>query len=336
MAVESGGVGCLGFMQIPTAIPLSSLERVDLRWVRFGIYAGIWTLLFAWPLVELVRFAFGGRAALPIEISNLYTHVVLVPFISLYLGWLRWGEGGAAVASEGNPPAPWLAAGCGVVALTLLGLAWWGGAHADGWSRNDWLALTVTAWVAGLIAGACRFLGARATWGLGFAFGLLLFMAPVPSPLIQWINQASQHASADVSYWMIRMSGTPIHREGLLFHLPGITLRVAEECSGIRSSLVLLFTSWVAAAIFLRRSWKRAALILFVIPLALARNGFRILSIAWLCVHVDLGMIDSWVHRQGGPVFFVLSLIPFFLFLRWLRAGEGSVEGVNEPWAPRC
>jgi hypothetical protein len=35
-------------------------------------------------------------------------------------------------------------------------------------------------------------------------------------------------------------------------------------------------------------------------------------------------MIDSPIHHRGGPVFFVLSLIPLFLLLWWLRRGEGG------------
>jgi hypothetical protein len=30
-------------------------------------------------------------------------------------------------------------------------------------------------------------------------------------------------------------------------------------------------------------------------------------------------MIDSPIHRKGGPLFFALALIPFFLLLAFLR-----------------
>jgi exosortase/archaeosortase family protein len=52
------------------------------------------------------------------------------------------------------------------------------------------------------------------------------------------------------------------------------------------------------------------------------RNGFRILVIALLCVNIGPQMIHSVIHRRGGPVFFVLSLIPFLLVLWWLRKGD--------------
>ena len=37
-------------------------------------------------------------------------------------------------------------------------------------------------------------------------------------------------------------------------------------------------------------------------------------------------MIDTPIHHRGGPLFFVLSLFPFFLFLLWLRRGEARTR----------
>ena len=99
-------------------------------------------------------------------------------------------------------------------------------------------------------------------------------------------------------------------------------LLVGPECSGIHSSQVLLITSLLAGNLFLLSPWRRAFLALFIIPLAILRNGFRIFVIGELCVHVSPDMINSWIHRRGGPVFFALSLIPFFIVLAWLRKTE--------------
>ena len=67
-----------------------------------------------------------------------------------------------------------------------------------------------------------------------------------------------------------------------------------------------------------------------VLPLALLRNGFRVFTIGELCVHYGMRMIDSPIHRKGGPVFFVLSLVPFFLLLVWLRRGDRPERSGNE------
>jgi exosortase len=129
-------------------------------------------------------------------------------------------------------------------------------------------------------------------------------------------------ASADVSAAFFRMTGTPMLRDGNVFALPGIVIQVAQECSGIRSSWVLFITSLVASHLLLRSSWRRVALVAFVIPLGIVRNAFRILVIGLLCVHIGPEMADSAIHHQGGPLFFVLSLGPLFLLLWWLRRGE--------------
>jgi exosortase/archaeosortase family protein len=104
--------------------------------------------------------------------------------------------------------------------------------------------------------------------------------------------------------------------------LPGITIRVGQECSGIHSSLVLFLTSLIAGHLFLASPWNKTWLALLVLPLGIARNALRILTISLLCVHVDASMIRSPIHVRGGPVFFALSLIPFFAALWWLRRSE--------------
>jgi exosortase len=130
------------------------------------------------------------------------------------------------------------------------------------------------------------------------------------------------HASAEAAAFFFRLSGTPFLRDGVMFQLPGIGIQVAQECSGIRSSWVLFITSLVASNLFLTSPWRRAILVGFVIPLAIFRNGFRIWVIGRLCVDIGPHMIHSVVHRRGGPLFFALSLLPFFLMLLWLRRGE--------------
>jgi len=110
-----------------------------------------------------------------------------------------------------------------------------------------------------------------------------------------------------VSFTLLSLVGEPILRRGIIFQLSGITIEVAEECSGIHSSIVLFITSLLAGYLFLRTPWKRAVLTLAVIPLAILRNGFRIFTIAVLCVHVDPATsfhhsIFSLIHFSFFPI----------------------------------
>jgi exosortase C (VPDSG-CTERM-specific) len=169
------------------------------------------------------------------------------------------------------------------------------------------------------------FVGSAAAWLLGretlralaFPLCFLIFMVPFPTAVRSGLETFLQYGSAAVAHALFNLGGTSVFYHDLIFRLPGIDLRVAPECSGIRSSLALFITSVVAGHFFLRSRWKCAVLSLAVIPLALLRNGFRIFTIGELCVHISPDMINSYIHRQGGPVFFAISLIPFFLLL-WL------------------
>ncbi len=116
---------------------------------------------------------------------------------------------------------------------------------------------------------------------------------------------------------MFGVVGAPLYLAGRIFHLfhPRMNIEVAPVCSGIHSSLVLFMTSLLAGNMMLTSRWKRAWLALLVIPLAILRNAFRIFSICELCIHFGPQMIDSPIHHRGGPIFFALSLVPFFLLL---------------------
>jgi exosortase len=168
-------------------------------------------------------------------------------------------------------------------------------------------------------AGAFLFFGSKWVAAAAFPLAFLLFMIPLPDAAVYWIESVSVLRSADMSAWLFRLTGTPLLRDGTILVLPGIVLEVDRECSGIHSSWVLFITSLVASHLFLNSPWRRLILVVFIIPLAIVRNSFRILVVGLLCVHVGPHMIDSFIHRRGGPIFFALSLIPLFLLLMWLR-----------------
>jgi exosortase len=156
--------------------------------------------------------------------------------------------------------------------------------------------------------------------------GFLLFTVPLPDRVLHFLETASQLASTEAAAIFFAIAQTPMLREGAVFHLPGIAIEVAQECSGIRSTWVLFIITVASSFLFLKSPWRRVFLIAFVIPLAILRNGFRIWVIGFLCVEFGPQMIDSTIHHHGGPLFFALSLIPLFLFLWWLQRGEADPQ----------
>jgi hypothetical protein len=42
-------------------------------------------------------------------------------------------------------------------------------------------------------------------------------------------------------------------------------------------------------------------------------------------------MIDSPIHHHGGPIFFALSLVPFFLLLFFMRKWDSRASEASKP-----
>jgi exosortase C (VPDSG-CTERM-specific) len=269
-------------------------------------FAVVLVAAFAQPLLMLIRYAAG---------SQLYSYILLVPFISAYLLYLRRDQLPKKYVVDLPLAIVSLAAGLGVMAFTYSSI---GLAPAD----NGHLVLLTLSFLCCLAAGGFFFFGRNWMRAAAFPLAYLIFMVPMPDAMADALETASKYASADVANILFHLSNTPFLHAGLFFQLPNITIEVTQECSGIRSSWVLLMTSILASNLFLKTPWRRLALVAFVIPLGILRNGFRILVIGLLCVNVGPQMIHSLIHRRGGPVFFVLSLIPFFLVLWLLHKGD--------------
>ena len=280
-------------------------ERFQGLPVSFLLTLGGLSLAFVLPLVSWVRFGLQ---------NDLFSYTLLVPVVSVYL----FITGARTDGSRSGRSLSLLGVALAVAGLAALGA--YGLAQLNGTELvpQDAVAITTLSFVLLVAAVSILFLPRSMLQRATFPLVFLVFMAPLPVVVEHAVETLLQLGSAPPAYWLLKLSGTPVFRQDLIFQLPGITLEVAPECSGIRSTIVLFLTSMVAGQLFLRSPWKRAILIGAVLPLALLRNGFRIFTIGELCVRIGPHMIHSFVHSRGGPIFFALSLIPFSILLYYL------------------
>ena len=255
--------------------------------------------------------------------SPLYSYSLAIPFLCWFL------------AREKNPAALGgqkraHAAAAGIVAV-LSASAAVGIAHLR-LPEQDAAALmggvlVLSMWAALLV------LFERDAWrGLLYPAVLLLTLVPFPGRLEDVLEHILQEGSADTAYLFFQCAGSPVYREGTLFHLPGITLEVAPQCSGIHSTLVLAVVSLLSGCYFLTSPWRRLWLALAVAPLALLRNGARVYVLGELSVRLGPEVLSGPLHRHGGPLFFALSLLPFGALLIVLKRTEQA--GLSRKPAP--
>lgn len=314
----------------------------------FWVFVCLLTIAFSVTLFRLVRLSF---------LSEMESYVPLIPLISAYLlcvgsrrpampDWLRrlpgycwrtrsgmdcarserYVEDAVAKVSVTRSPAKTVAAALWAIAALLVvgqGLFMPGG---GGEASATALVLPVVSFVTAVIGGVAFFFGLSTLRRRMFPLLFLYLMVPIPEAIAHGLRVALQQGSADAAHLLFWLTGTPVYRDGMSFQLPGLMIEVAEECSGIHSSLVLLITSLIAGQLFLVKTWSRSLLVLLVVPIGLIRNGLRVVTISLLTIHVDAGVIDGPLHHRGGPVFFVFSLAMLAGVLWGLRRYENRLH----------
>ncbi len=282
-------------------------KRISNRLIGFLFVTIVLMLCFSPSLYKLLQLAF---------MDELYSEIPLIPLVSLYLIWLRRENLPRLLLPSFRTAVLFFTAGSAAVAV------YWFASSANVAATNNYLPINICAFLL-FFTGICfLFFGSAFMRAIAFPITLLVFIIPFPEFLRQGIETFLQHGSAVCAGIFFQLSGQPVFHDGLNFQFPNCVLQVAPECSGIHSTLVLIITGLVGGWLFLRSPWKRAIVALVVIPLALIRNGFRIFVIGRLCTAYGPQMLDSAIHRHGGPLFFALSLIPLFLLLLFLRKTE--------------
>jgi exosortase len=244
--------------------------------------------------------------------DQTFSHIPFVPIVSAYFLYAERER--IFTGAKRRPALPAAIAVTGILALAL--------ARANPWyaSPTNQLSLLVLGFV--LICGGAFgiFFGLDAMRAGRFPLLFLGFAIPIPEPLLSEIIAFLQRGSAAAVAVIFQLFRTPATRAGFDFALPGITIRVAEECSGIRSTLALVMTAVIVGHVWLQSFWRTALLALATIPISIAKNALRIAVLSWLAVYVDRRFLTGPIHYQyGGMLFFGVGLALMGIVLLLLR-----------------
>jgi exosortase len=135
----------------------------------------------------------------------------------------------------------------------------------------------------------------------------LLLAAPLPESFRTEAIVFLQNRSAEATGLLFQLANVPFNRTGVILILPRVTIEIAQECSGIRSSMVLLIATLVIGHLLVRSLWSKAGLVLLFVPLMIAKNGVRIFALSMLGMYVDPSFLAGRLHRNGGIIFLGLA-----------------------------
>jgi len=283
-----------------------------------------------------------GRAAIVFAVSILYLplfrelthlssshpyagHVVFVPLLAAVVVWVERHR-------LHNLTGPRAAAGPTLTGLAVIlgGIAYY---IAD-------IRLHVVSFVAAMAGLLLSFYGRRGVRAAIFPLGMLVLMIPPPQEAMTAFALRVQHFVAAFSGIILSSFGVPVVHEGLLLRLPGLTLTVAEECSGLRFLLVLSVFAAVLGRLFARPS-SRLALILVSVPIAVLANAVRIAITGAGAYAVGPEVATGPLHYYIGKACWAGALVVMVGAALWCRSraagtapsghSAGPVRVVNVP-----
>lgn len=256
--------------------------------LRLVIPLATWLLVYYSSLINMVGVW---------DNSKTYEHCYLILPISL---WLIWQE------KDRLKNVPFSTSWAPVILLVFPCLLWIIGRTASIAFFEHVAAVTSLQ----LILWAM--LGNAFAKSIYFPILYLSFCIPFGEELIPYL----QEITADISVYLVRLSGVPIYREGMYLTLPNGQFKVAEACSGIRFLISSIALGTLFSYVFFQKWWKFFLFVIFSSIFPIIANGIRAYGIIMIGNFSNMKYAAGADHLIYGWVFFSLVIV-FMFFVAW-------------------
>lgn len=256
-----------------------------LPWLTLGL-AVVATLVLYAPIVA-------GMVKEWSEFPSL-SHGFAVPLISAYLLWRRRDLLAEAPIEGSTIGLPVI-----VVALAMLVIGSLGG---EPFVARLSLPLALFGIVVFLMGGRV----ARYAW---VPIAYLAFMIPLPYLTLKALMYQSRLFDAGLTATALGWLGVPVLRDGVMLHLPNMTLEVADDCSSVPAIAALLALGAAYAQMQARPTWIRATLTLAAAPLGLLSNIIRLILTSLGAYYLGPIALNNTIHKFNGTSVFLLTVV---------------------------
>lgn len=227
--------------------------------------------------------------------SGTYAHGFLIPFVSLYLIWLKREE----LSQLPVKPTVW-----GLLPIVGFILLWQIGKFGYVLIVQQLSVVTI------IVSLFYLFLGWKIFYSLWFPLAYLYFCIPFGN----FLTEPLQDLTAFITVKALTFSGIPIFAEGWNISTSRGSFEVAAACSGIRYLIASIALGIIFAHFSYRAFWRKAVFIGLCIVIPLIGNGLRAYGIIVLAHVTHMKLAIGFDHLIYGWLFF--GLIMFSLF--WL------------------
>jgi exosortase len=226
--------------------------------------------------------------------SDEYSAGLLVPFLALYVLWVRRGDFSSVSV---KPAVFW-----GIVAFLLAQAVRGAGLYfLYGSGMRISLVLTVVALVL-LILG----------WHvLRRAWPILLFlclMLPWPNRVQAAVALPLQRWATSSAVFCLELTGNEVVQDGNVIHIGGESVAVAEACNGLRMVTAFFVISGLVALLVRRAWWEKLIVLVSSFPIALLCNTVRLWMTSIAFTRLDGETWKQMFHDYGGFAMMPLAL----------------------------
>lgn len=300
-------------------ISLTRLTRKDVAPIAFGtaLLTSLF-LLFQW---------FGAAAGIgPYDNSALawlierwqdvgismgsgdYSHGFLVPVATLYLVWMQ---------RDALIQAPKRVTPFALVPIVLSLLVHYVG-YTTQHPRLSIISLIGLCWSIPLYLYGWHV-------GLRLMFPCAFLLFAVPMNFLDQLTFPLRIVNTRISVEILQFLGLEVRQIGTaIYDSPfdaraTLKLDVADPCSGIRSLTAMMALTAIYGYVVLHGIWRRWMLFILAIPLAMAGNIFRIVSIGIVAEAIDTRLATGLPHDYAGFIVFgfaIFLMVMLSLFLK--------------------
>ena len=243
-----------------------------------------------------------------------YSHGFIIPFIALYMVWLRREK----ILSTNCAPSN---LGLAVLILSLL-IFIIGTLGSELFTMR--LSMIFVVWSLVLF-----FFGVNQAKLLTLPILYLIFMIPIPAIVWNKISFPLKLFVSKLAVVLVAFFGVPVLRAGNIINLSTVSLQVVDACSGMRSLISLLSISAALAIVNDFSLTKKWLIFLSAIPFAIFFNVLRLFSTALLAQYYDPGFAKGFLHEISGIMVFGMAIVCMFFLNSLLKpsskmANEGK------------
>lgn len=143
-----------------------------------------------------------------------------------------------------------------------------------------------------------------------FPLFFLIFMIPLPGPLVAAVTTPLKSAVSTVAEGILHALGYPIGRSGVILTVGPFQLLVADACAGLNSMFTLEALGLLYMNLMNYTSLTRnIALAILIIPISFAANVIRVMILVLVTYHFGDEAGQGFVHGFAGMVLFMVALV---------------------------